>query len=111
MSSKFENILRFNRKSLFATLGGFETSGAFFQGIILFEAQWGTLIRPYFKNIQTMIVVNKSVEIICEYLDNEKQEHCQDFHETGKKHLECNNILKLTKKQVNFFKGHPKFMR
>ena len=32
MSSKFENIFRINRKSLFATLGGFETSGAFFLG-------------------------------------------------------------------------------
>ena len=30
MSSKFENIFRINRKSLFATLGGFETPGAFF---------------------------------------------------------------------------------
>ena len=39
MSSKFENIFRINRKSLFATLGGFETSGAFFQGILIFEAQ------------------------------------------------------------------------
>ena len=32
ISSKFENIFRINRKSLFATLGGFETSGAFFLG-------------------------------------------------------------------------------
>ena len=32
MSSKFENIFRINRKSRFATLGGFETSGAFFLG-------------------------------------------------------------------------------
>ena len=32
MSSKFENIFRINRKSLFATLGGFETPGAFFLG-------------------------------------------------------------------------------
>ena len=32
MSSKFENIFRINKKSLFATLGGFETPGAFFLG-------------------------------------------------------------------------------
>ena len=32
MSSKFENIFRINRKLLFATLGGFETSAAFFLG-------------------------------------------------------------------------------
>ena len=30
MSSKFENIFRINRKSLFATFGGFETPGALF---------------------------------------------------------------------------------
>ena len=32
MSSKFDNIFSINRKSHFATLGGFETSGAFFLG-------------------------------------------------------------------------------
>ena len=31
MSSKFENIFRINRKSLFATLSGFETPGTFFR--------------------------------------------------------------------------------
>ena len=40
MSFKVRNIFRINRKSLFATLGGFETSGAFFKGILIFEAQW-----------------------------------------------------------------------
>ena len=32
MSSKVRNIFRINRKSLFATLGGFETPGALFLG-------------------------------------------------------------------------------
>ena len=32
MSSKVRNIFRINRKSLFATLGGFETPGAFLLG-------------------------------------------------------------------------------
>ena len=35
MSSKFENIFRINRKSFFATLGGFETPGAFFFRVYL----------------------------------------------------------------------------
>ena len=35
MSSKFENIFRINRKSLFATLGGSEIPGAFFFRVYL----------------------------------------------------------------------------
>ena len=57
MSSKFENIFRINRKSLFATLGGFKTSGAFFQGILIFEAQG--YVKAYIKFYMILIKIEE----------------------------------------------------
>ena len=50
MSSKFENIFRINRKSLFATLSGFKTSGAFFL-VLEFQAKCINLVGKYKKPI------------------------------------------------------------
>ena len=44
MSSKVRNIFRINRKSLFATLGGFETPGALFFG---YTWIWSTVFSQY----------------------------------------------------------------
>ena len=96
MSSKVRNIFRINRKSLFATLGGFETPGALFFG---YTWIWSTVnvvnFHFFFKQVCFLIFTRSYLSSWIQYKHHETK-HIKvgsDFPAVKWKHLKCDFII------------------